>query len=791
MLPIDNIRLELSEALRQGSVVITAPTGTGKSTQVPRWLPGRTLVVEPRRVACRSVAARLAELEGASLGEAVGYRVRDDDRSSSATRLLVVTPGIVLSTPRLLDEFDYFVLDEIHERRLDTDLILALLVDRRAQLIAMSATIEGERIAQYVGGQHLSVQARTYPVEISYQDSGDQAPSSRDLPSRVRRAVLESFPLDGNILVFAPGKGEIATICAALSDVDAEVVALHGSLSLEQQARILSMDRQTTEQQKARPRIVVTTNVAETSLTVPGVRMVIDSGLVRRTSYHEGRSYLGLSSVATDSADQRAGRAGRTSAGTCIRLWGKSARLEPKTPPEMHRESLSPLLLSLASLNRKPEELAFLDPPPRYAIDDARHQLERLGALDTSGNLTETGRQLQRLPLDPWLSRVLVEAKASGCLTTAIDLVAALEQPQAHLLSPAVPDEALSRLDCDLEAIVTAVRQPHLLTGPAQQVAEQARLSRKRLRQAFHMSPPSHAPLERQELLRAIVRADARAAHVARRRKSRLRFSSGGTEIELDRNSRAHRITEMTDAAHKSRQLEAIVALATRAIVKGPRERLIIATAASPVSHNWLADARLGEEHVAQAKFSNETLFVEVERVLAGQTISVRKEIPEGELARTAIMKLFLEGRLYPEQKKEAQRRLSRRALAARLGKNPEFGHFRDCEPPPSLADFLKDHLQELGVESGSDLALLSPEDFLPPDVPAELSPTLTEKFPLQVDVGDCLYEAEYDLDKRQVLLNMVRGKRAAPPPPSYLPRFEGLKVFAEAGGSFHLIRRG
>lgn len=789
-LPIFSLREQLLNKLEQGPVVIVAPTGTGKSTQVPRWIKGKTLVIQPRRVAARNVAARIAELEQVALGEEVGYRVRDEDCSSAQTRLLVVTPGIVLNQPALLDDFETTIVDEIHERRLDTDLILALALSKKLRLVAMSATVQGQEVADYLGGELLSVEARAFPVEIIYTDSGDLAPRNDRLASRIRLALEGLQQLSGDILVFLPGKAEIAKAAAELVGLrvagqELDVRELHGGLKLHEQALALR-----DSPASSKPRVILTTNVAETSLTVPGVTVVIDSGLVRRTSYHDGRSYLGLSPIALDSASQRAGRAGRTQAGMCLRLWSQAFRLEAQTVPEIQRESLSPLLLSIARLGLKPEELRFLNPPRDFALEHARTQLVRLGALSEQGQLTATGHELSRLPLDPWLARVLIAARELDCLDAAIDLVAALEHPRAAQLAAAAPEGSLERLDCDLVALISAVRAPQDITGSAASVLREVLENRKRLRRALNVSGDS-IPLNRDRLLSAIVAADPQAACVARKRASRLSFSSGGTELELSRDSRACRALEDRSNSAQKRPLAALIVLSTRAVQQGAMKRSLSINAASPVSFAFLARCGLGEEKVGRASYKGRRLSCEVERIWAGQNIASSEMEPQGELARNAIVQLVLQGNLHRPEKIEAERRLARRALAARLATHPDYPFFQGSQAPPEFADWLLIHLTELGVESGEDLKLLSVSDFLPDDVPAELAPTLDDRFPLEVDVGDCLYRAEYDLKKRQVLLSIQRGGRTTPPPAQYLPKFEGLKVFAEAGGRYHLVRRG
>ncbi|TNF24256.1 MAG: ATP-dependent RNA helicase, partial [Deltaproteobacteria bacterium] len=371
-LPIDALRQAFDAALRAGPVVVTAPTGSGKSTRVPSWCPGPVLVVEPRRVACRSLARRVAELEGTSVGAEVGYHVRDDRRASDATRILFATPGVVLRwlAGGAALPFATVILDELHERSLDVDLLLALLLSRRpAQLVAMSATLDAERVAAHLGGTLLRGDGRLFPVAVSYLGEPAALPTSEGLADRVADAVARAEQDPGDVLVFLPGKAEIARVADRLERrCPHEVLQLHGALPAEVQDRAFSPG--------PRRRVILATNVAETSLTLPRIGVVIDAGLVRRTRYHHGRGVLTLTAIAGDSADQRTGRAGRLGPGVCYRLWGRAGRLEPVTPPEIARESLVPLVLGAAACGADVDALAFLDPPAGHAVAQARGELE-------------------------------------------------------------------------------------------------------------------------------------------------------------------------------------------------------------------------------------------------------------------------------------------------------------------------------------------------------------------------------------------------------------------------------
>ena len=385
-------------------MVLSSPTGSGKSTEVPRWCTGRVLVIEPRRIACRSLAARVAELEGTQLGDGVGYLVRDEARAHDATRIVFATPGLLLRNRELLDGAQCVILDEFHERSLDLDLLLALLLRARRQgLVIMSATLEGERVAEHVGGLHLTAAGRAYDVAVRYMPGAELKPHAAELAARVQRALDAAASDPGDILVFLPGKAEIEACQQSLRG-KFTFVPLHGGLNLNEQRRAFDKAPQR--------KVILATNVAETSLTIPGVGVVIDSGLLRQTRYHDGRSYLVLGAIAEDSAAQRAGRAGRTAPGVCYRLWSASAQLQPNTPPEIHRESLVPLVLTAAAWGERVEDLPLLDAPKAYALEAARTELARWGALQGPAALSDSGRALFALPIDPAHARLLVAARA-------------------------------------------------------------------------------------------------------------------------------------------------------------------------------------------------------------------------------------------------------------------------------------------------------------------------------------------------------------------------------------------
>ena len=775
-LPVTRLRGEFLDALSRGPVVLTSPTGSGKSTEVPRWCEGRTLVIEPRRIACRSLATRVAEREGSELGRTVGYIVRDERRTSEATRIIFATPGIALRDRALLERADTLILDEFHERNLEVDLLLALaLRAARSRLVVMSATLEGERVAKHVAGVHLTADARTFPVDIRYVPGRSVMPDAVDLPERVRQALLTAARDPGDVLVFLPGKAEIEA-CAQVLRGDFSVVALHGGLNLDEQRR--AFDAQ------ARRKVVLATNVAETALTIPGIGVVIDSGLVRQTHYQDGRGFLALTAIAEDSAAQRAGRAGRTAPGVCYRLWNPAANLRPVTPPEIHRESLATLLLSAAAWGVPLEALPLLDAPKPYAVDAARADLLAWGAIDEAGAICGAGQSLFALPVDPQQARLLVAARAHGCLEAMIDLVAVLSvgrQVFAQTRSDVSHDADLRAGGCDASAAIAALRSERPSEHNAIEfVVREARQSRSRLRRLEKLPdvPPSPTRFDRDAVIRACIEADPRTVYVARKRGRDSMFSNGGTEVALARES----------AAQNLREVEAVIALEIRGFGEGRDARSVI-TCAMPISIHVLARAGLGRDRIGTVRVERGRVTATIERVYAKRVIAEREETPQGELAREAVVELLLRGSLFRDAVKTSRTRLVRAGLAEKLAARGHPAMTASGKPIPSLEAYLRDRVQTLGVESGDDVALLSASDFTAADLPYESRAALDDAYPAKVSVGDASYEADYDLDKNQVLLRMVKGSRKDPPPAAYLPKFPGLRVCVEGPRGIAVVR--
>ncbi|WP_433269009.1 ATP-dependent helicase HrpB [Actinosynnema sp. CS-041913] len=432
-LPIAGVLDELVRTLAaHGSAVLVAPPGTGKTTLVPLALDGRVVVAEPRRIAARAAAARMASLLGEPVGRTVGYAVRGDRKTSRDTRIEVVTSGLLvrrLQHDPELAGVDTVLLDECHERHLDADLLLALLLDARAglrpdlRLLATSATVAADRLAALLGDAPvIRVSARTHPVDISYLPPARRERVEAVVARAIRRALSE---VDGDVLAFLPGVAEIRRCTALLDDVD--VVPLHGRLASGVQDAALKPG--------ARRRVVLATAIAESSLTVPGVRAVVDSGLSRVPRVDHRRGLAGLATVRVSAAvaDQRAGRAGREAPGRVYRCWPEHEHSTlPRYPePEIRTADLTRLALELACWGvPSGEGLGWWDAPPPGALDAGRAVLAALGALDERG-ATERGRRMADLGLHPRLARALLDGAALAGPRTAAEVVALLDNDRA------------------------------------------------------------------------------------------------------------------------------------------------------------------------------------------------------------------------------------------------------------------------------------------------------------------------------------------------------------------------
>jgi ATP-dependent helicase HrpB len=446
----------LASLKEKNQLVLRAPTGSGKSTQIPQIIrdsgicSGTVLVLQPRRIAARMLATYIASQRKSILGKEIGFSTRFESAVSDETKILFITEGILprmLIKDRYLMSIDVVIFDEFHERSITTDLGLALLRElqfhrQNLRLIVMSATLDTGPLLEYLpNARIIDSPGRTYPIEIQY------APVSRETPvwdaaSKATDRLLRSGA-EGDILIFMPGAYEIRrTIDALENDIRSEpisTVPLYGDLPEHLQQQALT--------QMNRRKIIVATNIAQTSLTIPGVRHVIDSGLARINRYDSARGFntLYTEPISSDAAQQRSGRAGREAPGTCVRLWSNMQQ-ESKpvfTPPEIMRIDLSEVLLTLSMLGYiNAISFPWFTMPQSSAIEAAQELLKLLGAIDSQGELTENGKLMAHLPMHPRLSRLLLSAASLNALDLATFAAAILTERSMVNGRPQYPDDA-------------------------------------------------------------------------------------------------------------------------------------------------------------------------------------------------------------------------------------------------------------------------------------------------------------------------------------------------------------
>lgn len=556
-LPIDAHLHQVLEAVRRGgAAVVVAPPGSGKTTRVPPALldggvQGRILVLQPRRVAARLAATRIAQERRVQLGQEVGYTTRFDRRAGRRTRIELITEGLLtrrLQTDPFLEGVGCVVLDEFHERSLHVDLGLALLADVRREarddlaVVVMSATLDPVPVARFLGDcPVVEAPGRPFDVELEYAPRSSTDRVEQRCARAVRRALREQD--EGHALVFLPGVGEIARTARLLQEQGlaegVDVLPLHGRLSARDQDRAVAPSR--------RRKVVLATNVAETSVTLDGVRTVIDCGLARvpRFDAAVGLTRLETVPISRASADQRAGRAGRTGPGRCLRLWTRQedAERRPADVPEVRRADLAPATLELLLWGTDPADFGWFEPPPTGSLERAAELLDALGAT-REGALTPLGRRLAAMPAHPRLAAVVEAGRRLGILATAATVAALASERDPFRRAPVGQDG--SDLLPRLEAVAVSDHTGHLPEGVDRRRLAEVRRVRDQLvavaeRARGAPAPPRHDALsaEAPPLVRALLAGfPDRVAH--RREASGRRYLlASGAGAELDEESAA------------------------------------------------------------------------------------------------------------------------------------------------------------------------------------------------------------------------------------------------------------
>lgn len=763
-LPIDVLRDAFDEAGRHGHVVVTAATGTGKSTRLPVWAAahGPVLVVEPRRIAATSLAARVADELGCRHGERVGHAVRLDSCHDETTEILFATPGIVLSglASGSLAAYRTVILDEFHERRWDTDLLLALLRDAGDHhLVLTSATLDGGRLAEHLEARLLDAPGSSHPVTVEHAGASPRdMPSAKDLEQRVARGVGRVLQqTGGDVLAFLPGRREIADTARLLQAEGIDVVCLHGSAPVADQKRALRPGE--------RQRVILATNVAESSLTVPGVTAVVDSGLERRTLQRNGRTVLALQPVSRASAEQRRGRAGRTAPGLCLRLWGSQAPLQATTPPETRREDLTDLTLAATVAGRPVRGLQFPDPPREESLARAERYLRELGAIDADGRATAKGERLFALPVDTAFAALILAMPDADTGGFMADLAAALTTGRS-LVTPDREEDTRTELTkalgrrCDATLLVAAVRGATL---PGAAVADGPQREARRLAAQIRSlaqlpAMPGTVATGTAEQAVAAAAAAAPAMVFVRREKRRQALANGQAELMPGRQT----LFGTED--------EAALVLDDHSVPgRGTRETVTVATCMAPLDPEILITRELARPEDNDPAITDGRLVCQRSWRYAGRVLRREEIEPEGIAAREAAATLILQDRLLAPAGSRLRDDIEAWALYQELhGYN---------EPVPEPRAWLVQRLAALGVEHGNDLALVEPSDLRFDGIPGWERERFDERYPRHWSLPGVDLRIHYDVRRKRVTAEPVDGSGQRQPKRWELPAWPGWSV--------------
>ncbi|WP_139684635.1 helicase-related protein [Vibrio tasmaniensis] len=785
LLPIDAYQNVFHEQIANSHLVVEAETGSGKSTRLPIWAcqHGRVLVVEPRRIACTSLAKYLAQQSGDKLGSKIGYAIKLESEYTEQTDVVFVTPGIAL---RWLSEdglanFDVIVVDEFHERRWDIDLLVAILKQKAChRLVITSATIEGERLAHYLDASRISCEGRTYQVAIEHRANESRTlPDIRHLEQRIAEEVNHQLIAShGDILVFLPGKKEIVQCEQALAkNPDTQVVKLHASVSDKERDLALSgrnIDTSAytnTDNSDCLRKVILATNVAETSLTIPDIGVVIDSGLERRTVQRNGRTTLMLKSISRASAKQRAGRAGRVMDGVCVRLYGEHAALELVTPPELQREELTEPMLAAACCGTPLESLSFLDPIPEKSLNSATQTLLMMEAINTDHQITEHGKRLYPLPIDALYADIVTRIKTKALKEAMVDLTAALSVPARlyQLPSNAEHLEALAQQEkegCDLSLLIQIVRgreYPHLEIE--QQALNEAQGLATQMREIFELPQLEVASrYQRIELLKTIVSLHPELVFV-RRLKRKEAFANGMLEVVLGRQNR------FPD------NVQAMLVLDTHSLPgRGVKQTLTLATVTAPIPVELIIEAELGEWEQGETIINDDGVFTEMALVYAGRTITTKLVAAEGQLSLKPIVDLVSNGVQLPGFAEARTQQIKHWQLYVKLGLDEQTKYTPEIENI-NFELWLIEQLEVLGVTDVSELEMFDHADIPFDGIPTWIYSEFSEKYPFSLSLADLQLEVEYLPARKLIYVHYQSGSRKLSPKRWELPTWSGWRI--------------
>ncbi|PSV41540.1 helicase-related protein [Photobacterium sp. GB-36] len=785
-LPIDSIEQQFKALLRDEHIVVEAETGSGKSTRLPLWaaIYGKVLVVEPRRVACTSLAEYLLTEEANPDQLSVGYAIRFEHHFDENTDIIYATPGVALRwlSEGNLDQFSTIIIDEFHERRWDTDLLLALLKQQQShRLVITSATIDSQRLVNYLSAQHLQAKGRNFAVNVLHHTSDSRdMPDVMNIDKRITSLVQTHIDSHQDILIFLPGRKEIASTQNALTQQFSEqiqaglmdIIPLHASVTDDERKRALT--------QSDKQRIIVATNVAETSVTIPGVTLIIDSGLERRTHQRNGRTVLSLHAISKASSEQRKGRAGRVTDGVCIRLYGKAAALELLTPPELQREELVEAYLAALCCNAKLSQLSFIDPLPEKTFVAAQQALLSMGAMAENEVITDYGRCLYQLPIDTLFAHLITAMDTRANKEAMVDLAAALSIPQ-RLWQPPRSEENIEQLYrwlgnvfCDATALIKMVRMdecPEWLVVDDNMLAE-ARLLSVQMRELLELPELSVASRFKRELWQdAVIKAVPELVFL-RREKRQQAMSNGIIEVSSAKDS-------LIDNPPIDGSLsQAVIVFDQFALPgRGVKQNRILATCSSPVTLSQINNAELGElvqgDTIEQQDGSFKTA---VQRIYAGRVIDTQWIEPEGQSARSAIVDMLLAGEVMPDLAPRIISDISQWNLYLALGLyNADF--VKRAPEQVDAIEWLSQQIEDLGIEHIDDLELFEPSDFTFEGIPEWERQEFDERYPREVKLTDLVLAIEYDIHRKLVVANYQSGNRKPDPKRWELPRWQGWRV--------------